>query len=889
MAPIVSSAQVRAVVERALRRGSGQNLILVSGSPSSDVMAVDVADLSAPAQVHGTSSPLGIRQLSRQAEKADAKIVVVTDLTSAELGDDLIVRSVGQKIWAPDRWEAVRGLLGVRSFTRDLADKQHLADALIEAQPPEGYPKMRSTTLDMQGALAALLKAQLGISDAVNSLDRFLAWIHETEGSAKRVVKAAGAVNTETTALFDEHLVLRFGQGVLPVLAILRSENADHLMPMLLTAGAIHHPDAEEGRGAYELELETNRVALDPEWWRQASDAAHAMASPDVLQDERQRLAWSTAGFDRLDRYKVPQLAERSPAIEAGFEQRLATVGKLLAHAAEEPSAASVSDSLRRALAEAQRHWFADPVRVDRAEMAWRLIRRGNESIVWGNRLADAGQAYKREGAWIDRARNAIARGDSVPELASIYQSLGQSFMASRHEDNRSFAALAQSAAKPLPDDVLGIEDLVTKVVANVAETNPVLLLVFDGMGYESFTEVAPLFESVGFTAYVDPDGIVDKPCFAALPTVTEKSRTSLFAGTVRSGNQKSEERAFIAIPVLVAASKAGNPPLVHHKAALREGGIDGRPETVLDSISNDHQQVVAVVVNNIDERLKDVAGPVSTWGFAELHPLRPLLDEARAAGRVVIVASDHGHVLDRDGEQRTIAGASERWRPADNDPSDDEILVEGPRVVTTDHRAILPFREQLHYDSRRNGYHGGLCPQEVLIPVAVYATRDDMLPDWSVTAFNSPAWWAGLDEPETPAAAVVSAPAPKKSNPPKGVDEETPTLFDTELDEDPPANPTQESWVTTTLAALAPYRRHQRLKDEEIVKLLTALEQTGDQALPMDRLAAMTALPSHRMTGYITQLQSIVNIDGYSVLSVIANEVRFEKQLLNTQLEANS
>jgi len=520
--------------------------------------------------------------------------------------------------------------------------------------------------------------------------------------------------------------------------------------------------------------------------------------------------------------------------------------------------------------------------------MAWRLIRRGIEPIVWGTRLADAGQAYKRDGAWIDRARNAIARGDSVPELASMYRSVGEDFMASRHEDNRVFAALAQSAAKTLPSDVLGIEDLVTKVVANVAQTQPVLMLVFDGMGHESFTEVSSLFETVGFTAYVDPDGVVDKPCFAALPTVTEVSRTSLFAGTVRKGDQDSEGRAFATIPELGAVSSAGNPPLVHHKKALREGGIDGRPETVLDSISNSHQQVVAVVVNNIDERLKDVAGPVSTWGFDELHPLRWLLDEARTAGRVVVVASDHGHVLDRDAEKRTVAEAKERWRPADSEVSDDEILVEGPRVVTSDNRAVVPFREQLHYDARRNGYHGGLCPQELLIPVAVYAAKDDMLQDWSVTAFNSPAWWAGFDEPEQ-VATVVEAPAAAKSKRPKGVDDETPTLFDPIVEEETVAVPAEQSWVAATLAALAPYRRQQRLKDDEIVKLLTALERTGDQALPIDRLATMTALPSHRMTGYISQLQSIVNIDGYSVLSVIANEVRFEKQLLDTQLEATN
>jgi len=880
MAQTVTAAQVRAVVDRALRRESGSQLVLVHGAPASEIDSDTLDDVAA--SIHGTASPLHIRRLAREAGAGAKPVVVITDISQNELGEDLMARTAGRRIWTPDRWEAVKSLFGARTIARDLADKRHLADALIEGRPAAGYPPMRGTTLDMQAALGALLKAQLGLSDAVTTLDRFLAWIDATSGSAKRILTASRDVNTDDSTDFDNHLALRFGNGVLPVLAILRADGADHLMPLLLAADVIHHDSEPDGRGTYELELETQRVELEPEWWRAAGQAAVKAASPMVLEDTRKRLDWSTAAFDRLDRYKVPHLAEHSAAIEAGFEQRLAKLGHLLTEAYndEEPETAG---SLELALAHARQHWFADPVRVDRAEMAWRLIRRGTDALSWGSRLADAANAYRSDGAWVDRARNAIARDDSVAELAAVYAQIGEAFATSRHEDNRTFAAIAQSCAMPLPDDVLGVEDIVPKVVAPLAKNAHVLLLVFDGMGYESFTEVYDLLDRSGFNQYVDEEGVAAKRCFAALPTVTRVSRTTLFAGKLRTGDNGSEERAFEANPQLVVKS-TDVPAVVHHKAALRAGGIDSVPADILTSIRNDHQRVVAVVLNNIDERLKDVAGPVASWGFDELHPLRWLLDEARSNDRVVVVTSDHGHVLDRGAEQRTVTGAKERWRTTEIEPADDEVLVEGPRVVTDDQQAILPFKEQLFYSIHRNGYHGGICPQEVLVPLAVFASREDLLPNWSLDALSTPAWWIGPERNEEAAKAETPAPS-RKGQQPKGTDDATPTLFDAEPTPAPQSS--SADWLEQVVEALEQYRRPQiRLTNEDLIGLLTVLERHGDQPLAVDRLAALTSLPRNRIERYVSQLQALVNIDGYSVVSVIGSEVHFSRHVLDTQLE---
>jgi hypothetical protein len=79
--------------------------------------------------------------------------------------------------------------------------------------------------------------------------------------------------------------------------------------------------------------------------------------------------------------------------------------------------------------------------------------------------------------------------------------------------------------------------------------------------------------------------------------------------------------------------------------------------------IHNEKTRVVGIVLNNIDERLKDVVQPPTGWGLDELAPLRDVLDAARQAGRAVVLTSDHGHVLERQTEKRPSGGGGERWR----------------------------------------------------------------------------------------------------------------------------------------------------------------------------------------------------------------------------------
>src|SRR5690606_16939886 len=137
------------------------------------------------------------------------------------------------------------------------------------------------------------------------------------------------------------------------------------------------------------------------------------------------------------------------------------------------------------------------------------------------------------------------------------------------------------------------------------------------------------------------PHGRAETPVvIAALPTVTEVSRASLLGGRLTRGTATSEKADFAVHPALVQASRAGRPPRLFHKAELAEGSaLAGE---VRDAIADQAQRVVGVVHNAIDAQLAGSDQLHVRWSPDDLHLLRPLLREARDAGRIVVLTGDH-------------------------------------------------------------------------------------------------------------------------------------------------------------------------------------------------------------------------------------------------------
>src|SRR5262249_36770268 len=145
--------------------------------------------------------------------------------------------------------------------------------------------------------------------------------------------------------------------------------------------------------------------------------------------------------------------------------------------------------------------------------------------------------------------------------------------------------------------------------------------------------------------------------------------------------------------------------------------------------------------------------------------------------------------------EQRPGEGG-ERWRPGDGQPADGELLVRGPRVLLAEgHRLIAPWSERIRYGARKNGYHGGLTPQDGLHPPSGPASAQRRPPG------RARDWWE-----DTPAA--TTPPPSPAVKPPRKTPE---TLWDHAEQEPPPAPeappakepaaPARPDWVAALLA----------------------------------------------------------------------------------------
>jgi hypothetical protein len=888
--------QLAAAVEDALRGRLGDRavdggglVLLVQADPTERPSLGPLG--GQPIAVHGSSSPLEIRGLLQ--ERPDYPIVVLTDADQSSLGDDLLARCVGRKVLRLNRWATLSQLFGAGTLSGALARRPHLIDALIEARPIDGYQKVTTHILDLDTATAALVRTYLGISDDITDLAGFLAWAARPDAAGRLASSRGALLDDLRPALRD-----RFGTGVDGVVAAMALDRPEDLVPLGLVAGVLHDPACDDLAARVRLDERLGRPGLDPDAYRRWGHAAEQRVAS--LDERAERTAAYRRAEILLDGVGGLAHAHLSDRLPTGFDQRVRQAAEALTAWRDDVDDPDRAGAAHKAVKRARRHDGAGTAGdgVDRLEMAARLIRRRSLSLQATADLSQAAASYVLDGAWLDAARVVVSRSDPDPVLASLCLALTVEADSCRLADGPEHARVAAHASRALPPRLLGVEDVVERVVAPLAATHPVLFVVLDGLSWPTFCDVVEELEAAGWSQWHRTDDFTSLGvAVAALPTVTEVSRTSLFAGELRTGDASSESRAFAGHRALTAAGPRDALPVVFHKSDQRAGGLDTFPMDIVDAVADVRRSVVGVVVNNIDERLKDVAQPPDGWKLRELDPLRHVLDRARQAGRVVVLTADHGHVLDRDAEDRSRqagGGGGERWRPTGSPAAEGEIEVHGPRVVTGDHTAVLPWQEQLRYGPRRNGYHGGLTPQELFVPLVVLSAGEEV-PGWSPTATRRPSWWHHTAQPPVT--------APVRSRPPvlPAPEPAAPTLFDPPRSPEGSAAPDpmlapaagahaiEGDWIDRLLADDEIVRRRrqprQRLADDELRRLLTVLDAWGSMTLDDRRLAEEAALPPARIGRYVAQLQDLLNIDGYPVVTAVDGDIRFDRPLLERQL----
>jgi hypothetical protein len=299
--------------------------------------------------------------------------------------------------------------------------------------------------------------------------------------------------------------------------------------------------------------------------------------------------------------------------------------------------------------------------------------------------------------------------------------------------------------------------------------------------------------------------------------------------------------------------------------------------EMAIDGTS--HKQVVACILNTIDDAL-DRSDPAGTsWNQDAVKHLRPLLAAALSAGRTVVLTADHGHIVERRrGIQRSYPDiSSSRSRAAAGPAGEDEMLVEGSRVLAHGGRAVLAVQETLRYGPLKAGYHGGAAPAEVVVPVAVLvpSTRVEAPPAWKFAGPQEPLWWSASTALQVPA---VTVPAGRK--PPTA-----PTLFDEFEARKPLSSGLGASVIASkTLKDQARLAGRVTVDDATIALFIDALANAPGSRMQMATAAVVIRVPPARMRGAVAQLQKLLNVEGYAVLRSDGSELVLNVSLLCEQ-----
>ncbi len=479
--------------------------------------------------------------------------------------------------------------------------------------------------------------------------------------------------------------------------------------------------------------------------------------------------------------------------------------------------------------------------------------------------------------------------GDEIETLARAYRTLASRVREQRERQNQVFANLLADwhKAPVMMEGLLPIEKALSAIVAELAAATPVLLLVIDGMNYAVFRELSDDLRGRGWIELTNRPGWPLPSLVSTIPSVTETSRASLLAGNVVRGNSASEKRSFATHGDLVSVSRSAHPPLLFHKGKLVEAGAAGLSGVVRDAVRDIDRKIIGVVLNAVDDHLAKSDQLRFSWTISQFHHLDALLYEARLANRAVIITSDHGHVLE-DGTQHLTGSEEARWRPFSDTLAEQEVVFEGQRIeqATGLRRLIVPWSETVRYGQRKQGYHGGATPQEVLVPMGVFATLDRAIVGWEALPDCLPRWWNPIEGPPTEARSVSdrTTRGSKEGSGGQG------SLFggvQMDKEEEPSAD-----WIVRLLSSsvfTAQWRIAGRRapSEQHVEAFLKALDQYRYR-IPRRALAEALGQPDVHIPRVLVALQRLLNVDGYQIVTVDDDPgiIKLNVQLLKKQFQ---
>lgn len=667
------------------------------------------------------------------AEERQVPLVCLTELSQNDLGLDLVARLFRKRLHSIDAWTAVRSRFQAQEVEPSLVPQTHLARALIDAEPAGGYSKVRGRVLTADKAWSCLFRYALGIpADYLDALS-LLQWSVSDTSRYRQAPEDLKASARERALQVCGPL----GQ------AILRCVDADQASPLALGMAlrvVYGHEDpisAEQDKASVRLESRMGGLVLNPglgrEWAKSAEDISDEAAGHRTLLEAQ----------ELLEQAQLASMAHLSDLLPLGLTQRLGFLGDALAQALESPK------KVVRLERDAQRcasHRGLSREQRERLDMLPRLVRWLHQPQPEAtDKLGELARSYAFDTAFADWARLRTEGSQNDPLLGEPLRELGRRVVDRLETQAKLFAEAlqvwTQTGHQKADTGVMGVEDVLEQVVVPLAAGvgSRVLVVVLDGCGWPAMHEILRSLPP-NLTLRQPEQGPLPLP-LAAFPSVTEFSRTSLLSGKLTAGNSAVEAKAFRDHGALRAACAEGYPPVVFHKGAL-DGESGGLASAVENKINDTKNKVVAVVLNAIDDHLERDDQILGHWDVESIKYLVNLMNLASHSGRTVVFASDHGHVLERSSDLRKGDGTGgARWQVG-RAAQEGEILLTGPRVLCDAKAVVMPWSERVRYSMKKNGYHGGAHPREVLAPLAVAAPIDRPLKGWVEIRQPLPGWW---------------------------------------------------------------------------------------------------------------------------------------------------
>ncbi|MDH6465076.1 hypothetical protein M2302_005277 [Micromonospora sp. A200] len=839
-------------------------------------------------------SPLAIWE-HLVADRGDEVLVLLTDIPESELGHGVRSRIFRQKVHTIEPWDLVVDAFGAQLPDSALERERWAGPALLDAMPPAGWPKLTTAVLTRDVALRHLAAVRLGLDRRGGSPDdldvaALLRW--SAEPSA---VDAYALLGQEERDGLAGWLVEQFGRPARALFALIGAGHGADALPLGLVCDALWTTDSAEAvRAQGRIDQYFGNLNDDATVQSFAGAAVQVVGAMLTARDRETRLQ-GNAVLDRAEelliQFNATLSAGHSPILRTGFARRVTAAAQALRAALRDPADRALDDAVG-ALA-GHRLAGVEATRVNRIRMGQRLVRwLGTEQEPPAS-VADGVNQQIGQWGWVDVALNHVWAGDDAnPELQTAFREIHDRAQQRRRDLDQAFAGrlAAWATAGPGNDGaLLTVENLLPRVIDPLVKADrPVLLVVLDGMSAAVAVQLADELSQ----HWVEYDPLAGsglgrrRGIVAALPTLTAVSRTSLFAGALREGNQAHEKKLF-------ADGRWGKGSRIFHKGPAKGGAGWAYAGELADAVAGT-APVVAVVINTVDESLAHGReGDEPGWQLDDLGFLRSLLDQARSCGRAVVITSDHGHVLERGGQHVKAAdAASARHRTGPGPVAPGEVELTGPRVVADGKRIIALWDPMLRYRPSKAGYHGGASLAEVTIPLLAYLMPNATQPPtgWAPVESSRPDWWEASATAPVPAAPTAPGPAPRPRRKAPAVTGDA--LFDVpEVPSAPAAAPPagDGDLVAAVLATELFEAQHgltpRKVDRKKIEAALRALVDAKG-VLPLAVVGQRAGELPGRVGGFVNTLQRIFNVDNYPVLSQIdeGRTVKLDIALLRTQ-----